>query len=179
MKSAIINFFGFMSTFTNHTINGAESIPILYWGETYVTGFKVDKSNNVMVHFKIVKQVNLNSLEGVRTDYYMMNPDSDFWLPYEMLDENTIDSVFEEYQQKVTSFGEFDILHMEYKDKKTDELNIEGIIFSNKRLACKETIRYRKEIPGMMYKILHFGEMKKKNSDKTMSTFEFATAALE
>ena len=146
MKSAIINFFAYMSAFTGYKINGAESIPMLYWGETYVTGFKVDENNNVMVHFKIVKQINLGLLEGTRSDYYMMNPDGDFWLPYEMLDETTIDNVFDEYQQKITALSEFDILHMEYRKKNIDELMTEGIIFTNKRLACKETIRYRKEI---------------------------------
>lgn len=181
MKSAIINFFEFMSTFTGHKLNGAESIPILYWGDTYVTGFKVDENKNIMVHFKIIKHVNLNdNLQGLRSDYYMMNPDGDFWLPYEMLDETTIDDVFDEYQQKITSLNEFDILHMEYKNQKTEELIIEGIIFTNKRLACKETIRYRRDIPHLMYKILHFGATKqKKEEEKTMTTFEFATAALD
>jgi hypothetical protein len=179
MKSAIINFFAYMSAFTGHKINGTESIPMLYWGETYVTGFKVDESNNVMVHFKIVKQVNLGLLEGTRSDYYMMNPDGDFWLPYEMLDETTIDDVFDEYQQKIMALNEFDILHMEYRKKNTEELMTEGVIFASKRLACKETIRYRREIPQLMYKILHFGEPKKKKDKETFSAFEFATSALE
>ena len=178
MKSAIINFFEFMSTFTGHKLNGAESIPILYWGDTYVTGFKVDENKNIMVHFKIIKHVNLNdNLQGLRSDYYMMNPDGDFWLPYEMLDETTIDDVFDEYQQKITSLNEFDILHMEYKNKTTHEDIVEGIIFTSKRLACKEAMNYRKIYTSLMFKFLQVGEKPKR--EKQMSAFEFATAALD
>ena len=180
MKQEILDFFDYMTKFAGTKITGVESIPIIYWGETYVTGFKVDDSMNVMVRFKIVKRIDLTAIEGERSDYYMMNPDGDFWLPYEFLDETTIDEVFKEMKDKIMTMTNFDILHMEYKNQKTEELIIEGIIFTNKRLACKETIRYRRNIPHLMYKILHFGATKqKKEEEKTMTTFEFATAALD
>ena len=178
MKSAIINFFEFMSTFTGHKLNGAESIPILYWGDTYVTGFKVDENKNIMVHFKIIKHVNLNdNLQGLRSDYYMMNPDGDFWLPYEFLDESTIDEVFKEMSEKVMALKNFNLLSMEHTDKFTDKKVKEGIIFTSKRLACKEAMNYRKTYTDFSMRFLEIGEKPKR--EKQISAFEFATSALE
>ena len=177
MKQEILDFFDYMTKFAGTKITGVESIPIIYWGETYVTGFKVDDSMNVMVRFKIVKRIDLTTIEGERSDYYMMNPDGDFWLPYEFLDETTIDEVFKEMKDKIMAMTNFDILHMEYKNKTTHEDIVEGIIFTSKRLACKEAMNYRKIYTSLMFKFLQVGEKTKK--EKQMSAFEFATAALD
>ena len=177
MKQEILDFFDYMTKFAGTKITGVESIPIIYWGETYVTGFKVDDSMNVMVRFKIVKRIDLTTIEGERSDYYMMNPDGDFWLPYEFLDETTIDEVFKEMKDKIMTMTNFDILHMEYKNKTTHEDIVEGIIFTSKRLACKEAMNYRKIYTSLMFKFLQVGEKPKR--EKQMSAFEFATAALD
>ena len=144
MRQEIINFFDYMTKFAGTKINGVESIPIIYWGETYVTGFKVDDSKNIMVQFKIVKRIDLTAIQGDRSDYYMMNPDADFWMPYEFLDEETIDEVFKEMSEKVMAMQHFDVLHVEHTERTTNEKLEEGIIFSSKRLACKEAMNYRK-----------------------------------
>ena len=176
MRQEIINFFDYMTKFAGTKINGVESIPIIYWGETYVTGFKVDDSKNIMVRFKIVKRIDLTAIQGDRSDYYMMNPDADFWMPYEFLDEETIDEVFKEMSEKIMAMQHFDVLHVEYTDRNTNERVKEGIIFSSKRLACKEAMNYRKTCKDFSMKFLEVGEKPKR--EKQMSAFEFATSAL-
>jgi hypothetical protein len=177
MRQEIINFFGYLTEFTGTKINGVESIPIIYWGENYVTGFKADDSNNIMVRFKLVKRIDLTALSGERTDYYMMNPDAEFWLPYEFLDETTIDEVFKEMSEKVMALKHYDILHIEHMDKLKEKKIEEGIIFTSKRLACKEAMNYRRRYKDhFSMKFLEMGE--KPQKEKEMSTFEFATSAL-
>ena len=178
MKHEIINFLEHMTNTTNTKITGVESIPIIYWGETYVSGFKMDDSGNVMVQFKVVKRVDLTSLPQDRCDYYMMNPDAEFWLPYEFLDEVTIDEVFKELADKINEMKGFDILHAEFNDKTTKKHVVEGIIFPNKRLACKEAMNYRKTKLDFSFKLLQAGEKTKPEQQKHFSAFEFATAAL-
>ena len=175
MRQEIINFFDYMTKFAGTKINGVESMPIIYWGETYVTGFKVDDSKNIMVQFKIVKRIDLTAIQGDRSDYYMMNPDADFWMPYEFLDEETIDEVFKEMSEKIMAMQHFDVLHVEYTDRNTNEKLEEGIIFSSKRLACKEAMNYRKTYSYFSMKFLEVGEKPKR--EKQMSAFEFATSA--
>lgn len=177
MKQEIYNFFDYMTQFAETTVNGVESIPIIYWGETYVTGFKVDDSKNIMVRFKLVKRIDLTAISGDRSDYYMMNPDADFWMPYEFLDESTIDEVFKEMSEKVMALKNFNLLSMEHTDKFTDKKVKEGIIFTSKRLACKEAMNYRKIYSDFSMKFLEIGEKPKR--EKQISAFEFATSALE
>ena len=176
-KQEIYNFFEYMTEKTNTKINGIESIPIVYWGETYVTGFKVDDSQNIMVQFKVVKRIDLTTLEENRTDYYMMNPDADFWLPYEFVDEATINEVFKEMTDTINAFNNFTVLHAEYTDKNTEQRISDGIIFSSKRLACKEGMNYKRNYKDTNVKFIEVGEKPKR--EKTISVFEFATSALE
>lgn len=173
MRQDIINFFEHITQTTHLKINGVESIPIIYWGETYVTGFKIDDSKNIMVRFKIVKHIDLTTTQGERSDYYMMNPDGDFWLPYEFLDETTINEVFNEMKEKITALQHFDVLQMTHTDTYTKNKVEEGIIFTSKRLACKEAMNYRKIYKDFSMKFLEVGE-----KEKEMTTFEFATSAL-
>jgi hypothetical protein len=173
MKQNIINFFENISNKTNTKINGVDSIPIIYWGELYVTGIKIDDSKNIMVRFKLVKKIDLTTLEGQRTDFYMMNPDAEFWMPYEFLDETTIDEVIQELIDKINELNDFDILYMEHTDNVKEENVIEGIIFNSKRLACKEAMNYRKIYKNFKMKFLHVGE------NNNYSNFQVATMALE
>jgi FMN phosphatase YigB (HAD superfamily) len=174
MKQEILDFFDYMTKFAGTKITGVESIPIIYWGETYVTGFKVDDSMNVMVRFKIVKRIDLTTIEGERSDYYMMNPDADFWMPYEFLDEQTINETLKELQEKIIKLTNFDILNIKHKNNTTEETVSEGIIFTSKRLACKEAMNYKKIYKDTRINFVHIGKEEKNN----YSPFEAATIAL-
>jgi hypothetical protein len=173
MKQNIIKFFENISNKTNMKINGVDSIPIIYWGELYVTGIKIDDSKNIMVRFKLVKKIDLTTLQGEKTDFYMMNPDAEFWMPYEFLDETTIDEVIQELIDKINELNDYDVLYMEHTDNVNEENVIEGIIFNTKRLACKEAMNYRKIYKNFKMKFIHVGENVK------YSNFQAATMALE
>lgn len=175
MKSKIIKFFEYLSESTSRKICRLECNPIPYWGETYVSGFKVDDSKNVMVHFKIVKKIDLTEALPTQVEYYMMNPDSDFWLPYELVDETSIDETFDEYKNEIINTPQLHILHVSYKKGENDY--DENLIFASKRVACKEAMNYRKLYNGVLINFLVVGEEPKK--EKTITTFEFATAALD
>jgi FMN phosphatase YigB (HAD superfamily) len=174
MKQNIINFFDSMTKLTNNKITGVDSVPIIYWGETYVTGVKIDDAKNIMVRFKIIKKINLTTLEGNKTDYYMMNPDADFWMPYEFLDEQTINETLKELQEKIIKLTNFDILNIKHKNNTTEETVSEGIIFTSKRLACKEAMNYKKIYKDTRINFVHIGKEEKNN----YSPFEAATVAL-
>lgn len=173
MKQNIIKFLENISNKTNMKINGVDSIPIIYWGEIYATGFKMDDSKNIMVRFKQIKKIDLTTLEGEKTDFYMMNPDSEFWMPYEFLDETTINEVLQELIEKINKLNDYDILYMEHTDNVNEENIIEGIIFNSKRLACKEAMKYRKIYKNFKMKFIHIGK------NYNYSNFQAATIPLE
>jgi hypothetical protein len=175
MKSKISKFFDNISIVSSRKINRLECKPIPYWGDLYVSGFKIDDSQNVMVHFKIVKKVDLTEAQETQVEYYMMNPDSDFWLPYELVDETSIDETFDEYINEINNTSQLHILHVSYK--KNSNTYDENMIFASKRVACKEAMNYRKLYTGVLLNFFVIGEPSKK--EKQISVFEFATTALE
>ena len=175
MKTELKNFLKFMTEFTGTKINGVESIPTILWGNTYLTGFKVDDSENIMLKLKIIKNIDISILPLERIDYYMMNPDADFTMPYEFFNETIADEAIKEIIDKVMTLNSFDILYMEH-DNKLKETIIEGIIFTSKRLACKEAMKYRKEYINNNFKMkfLQAGENK-----VNFTNFQIATMALD
>jgi hypothetical protein len=88
----------------------------------------------------------------------------------------TNESMFKEMSEKIMAMQHFDVLHMEHTDRNTNKKLEEGIIFSSKRLACKEAMNYRRTYKDFSMKFLEVGEKPKR--EKQMSAFEFATSAL-
>jgi hypothetical protein len=174
MKSKISKFFDNISIVSSRKINRLECKPIPYWGDLYVSGFKIDDSQNVMVHFKIVKKVDLTEAQETQVEYYMMNPDSEMWIECEALDSAALSDAISQLKKKVYKSTALDIMHITYReDGETVERNI---AYDSRRIACKEAMSMRKQHDTLHF---HFTKAGNKETVHHMTDLEFATAALE
>ena len=177
----IMTFFNNVADLTSDYVDRIELEPIRLYGDTYLTGFKRTFSYNatIEVHIKQMRKIEMKTALAIPDGegYYFMEPDAEIWLPFAMLSTPLLIEAFKQFTDKFDKINEFHVLDVQYKEKGRERHHALTILYQNKRNACKDAIRFRKEGEQCVTKFHVF--TRDNSKAKAQSDFEILTAAVE
>ena len=178
----ILGFFNNVADLTCDYVDRIELNPIRLYGNFYVTGFKRNfyYATSMEVHVKELRKLKINTNAASTDDedgYYFMEPDNDLWLPITMLSEKLMQNALNTFMDNFDKVRDFHVLDVTYKEKGDDKQHMETILYQNKRTACKDAIKFRKENEQCSTKFHTFTNENCK--EHKLTDFEILTAATE
>jgi len=151
-------------------ITGVELEPVPFANDNiYMTGFRID-TETPMIHLKVIRKLNLFNTTKQQKEYYMMNPDADFWIDTEALDGFTLSETITALKRKLYMATDLCIANFSYSNG--NERVEQHVAYASRRVACKDMLALRKKYYGIKFKFIN------KPEENKISDLEFATAAL-
>jgi hypothetical protein len=148
-------------------ITGVELEPVPFANDNiYMTGFRID-TETPMIHLKVIRKLNLFNTTKQQKEYYMMNPDADFWIDTEALDGFTLSETITALKRKLYMATDLCIANFSYSNG--NERVEQHVAYTSRRVACKDLLAIRKKHMNVKF---YF------TNKNTVSDLEFATAAL-
>ena len=172
----IIEFFNNLDDMTSDFIDKVEVEPIQINTDLYVTGFRrvAFSYTAVDVHLKTIKKVKVGD------EWMLMEPENDMWIPCSILDDESMQRVFDQFVKNFGALTSFHIMHLKYKVKGKDMRRMESYVYTSKRTACKDALAARKVYEDVSQSFEVFMSDGKGNfsEGREPSDFEVAAAAM-
>ena len=151
--------------------------------EKVITGLKRNfyYTTSIEAHVKELRKLQLKTNTTATTNnedgYYFMEADNDLWMPIAMLSEKLTQNTLNEFMENFDKVNEFHVLDVKYKIKGDNNTHMETILYQNKRTACKDAIKFRKENEQCSTKFHTF--INENCKEHKLTDFEILTAAIE
>ena len=179
----ILSFFNNVADLTNDYVDRIELEPIKLYVNFYITGLKRNfyYATSIEAHVKELRKLQLKTNTTATTNnedgYYFMEADNDLWMPIAMLSEKLTQNTLNEFMENFDKVNEFHVLDVKYKIKGDNNTHMETILYQNKRTACKDAIKFRKENEQCSTKFHTF--INENCKEHKLTDFEILTAAIE
>ena len=131
----------------NNYIDKVEINPILIKDDTYVCGIQrtLTQNDTVLIHIKQIKTIKLNNNENNNTEtLYMIEPYTDMYIDATLIEQNIIQQIITEIKNIINNITEIVLAITKYKDKQDTYSHIIITAYQNKKIACKDILRFRK-----------------------------------
>ena len=183
----IVEFMENADDIVSDCVDRMEFEPVALTANLYVTGIKRDifSYTDVEFHVKQIRTIKLPNLDKSITDddgLYMMEPDGEMWLRVDILSEDIVKRTFEKIKDNFSKLKSFHLMTISYNEKGRAVRRTETILYKNKRVACKEALKYKKMYENVIVKFEHYAEDKINGGFDTVhepTDYEIAVAAAE
>ena len=178
----IEDFFDELDDAVDNFIDVIEIEPIRLSSDLFLTGFKrIPFAQNTMeAHLKQIKTI--RTQENGEVKYTLASEaDGDVWFNCMMFSDATLRTAFKHFKEEFTKCETHHLLDMEYTEKDNSIKRSFLALYNNKRQACKEALRLKKQYDNVKLKFTPYKfniEGKLEETEKEPTDFEIVTAAV-
>ena len=178
----IEDFFDELDDAVDNFIDVIEIEPIRLSSDLFLTGFKrIPFAQNTMeAHLKQIKTI--RTQEGTDVKYVLAaEPDGEVWFNCLMFADNTLKTAFKNFKEQFTKTNTYHLLDMQYTNKNSTVLHSFVALYNNKRQACKDTLKLKKQYENTKIKFTPYKfniDGKLEETEKEPTDFEIVTAAV-